>query len=420
MALGSGWSTKALLTIDSSLVSADVTDLPILITFANLPSGITGTSGCNSDGGDIRFTEDVDGLIEYARDIIKIDKASDIVTCYVKIPSISSSTDTTFYVWYNNPNATEPSETSDSGSKTCWSDYYGVYHFNNMTDAWKGIKDTSGSWTNYTTIGVSDASTGHADGLTSAEISTTFGMTVPETFSFNEGDKDFMFWCNFNGSLNAGNWCTGFNGIPFGWLASGQFGAGWGNVSSSANAVSATGWHFVLLQVKSDAGKVYVNGVDKTQQTTVTQSMVFDAIGEGASTSPTHSLSELRSTRLSTNSLDYYDVMYTCESDPASFVSAGTPIVVASSMTITINVVDENVNVIGSANVYIDEDNILPYVLNGVTDENGVVSTTYSGVNIDATLRVRKYGYKAFKTPISLIGNDINQTVSLITDSQQV
>lgn len=421
MALGNGWSAKAPLTIDSSKVTATVTDLPIIITYANLPTEITDSSGgCLDDGADIRFTADIDGVTEYARDIISVDKTSDIVTCYVKIPSISSTVDTTFYIWWNNPNATEPSETGDSGSRTCWSDYYGVFHYKNITEDWKGIPDASGSWSAQTVIGTSSTSEGHVEGTSCVNLDSDFGITLHEDFGFNGGrTNDIMFWTNLNGSGVSGNIAEGFNGIPWGWVGSGQFGAGWGNVSTSGGAIPTSGWQHVWFRNVAGTCRAYVNGVDKTQGTTTTQSEQWKNWGLGDATSPAWDCSELRATRDINHSVDKVLVMVANESDPSTFISAGTPIIVTASLTITIKVVDQVLNPIETAQVYIDEDFVDPQIMNKSTDANGEASITYDGAQVSATLRVRKYGYKAFTTPIDISINDIAQTVTMITDPQQ-
>ena len=422
MALANGWSSKAQLTIDSTLVSANVTNLPVLLISDNFPTELLGaTGGCKDDGGDIRFTDDIDGTTEYARDIVSVDKVLGTIAVYVKIPSISSSTDTTFYVWWNNPNASEPSETSDSGSKTCWSDYYGVYHFKDMINDWKGVQDSAGKWTNLTPIGTVATSDGHAEGLVAYDMSPTFGMSIPEPIYFNGLTKDFAFWVNFKGNpLVLGNWSTGTNGIPFGWLAPGQFGAGWGNFATQTGYITDTGWYHILIRVVAGTATCYINMVDRTNSSGTAQSQNFQYLGLADTQSPSHSLSELRMTRNYNNSVDYYSVMYVNESNPSAFVTAGTPIVVTASITITITVVDEDTNPIETALVYVDEDFLDPQIMNTPTNASGVASTTYDGASVGATLRVRKYGYKPFKTPVTLATTDITQTVTMITDPQQV
>lgn len=105
-------------------------------------------------------------------------------------------------------------------------------------------------------------------------------------------------------------------------------------------------------------------------------------------------------------------------SNPTSYSSAGGVVSFVSSIAINIHVADEaNVDV-ASAFVYVDEDNIDPYIINTTSDINGDVTGSYSGASTSCTIRIRKYGYKPYKGTASLT-SDINLNVTLITDPQQ-
>lgn len=414
-----GYSSKCDLEIQSSVVPAVATDLPVVIIGLNLPSEIFGVSGgCKDDGSDIRFTTDSAGVNELPRDIVYIDKTTSTCQIYVKIPSISDTVNTQFYVFWNNPNAEEPSGDSESGATSVWSDYYGVFHYADINNEWKGIKDSSTKWANQTPNGTISTVTGHVSGATAVEISDTFGIDLHENFSFKDLTNDLMFWCNLNGTSPVNNTAVGTNGVPFGWQGAGQFGLGWGQAITTSNAVPLTGWHHVWMRNIGGICRCYVDGVDKTQGTATASATEFDTWGYLQETSEWF-CSEMRMTREVNNSIDNVLTMVQNESTPATFIVSGTVEVVASSTSITITAVDGDLNPIESASVFIDEDFAEPYIFNGITDVAGEASLNYTGANVSATLRVRKYGYKAFKTPLEIQGNDINQTVTMIADPQQ-
>ena len=99
--------------------------------------------------------------------------------------------------------------------------------------------------------------------------------------------------------------------------------------------------------------------------------------------------------------------------------SAGGTVSLVSSVSINVNVKDSLGNNIDGALVYIDEDlDVVGEIINTTTDSNGDVATSYSGGATSATIRVRKYGYKANVGSISL-SSDSNTNVVLITDPQQ-
>jgi len=105
-------------------------------------------------------------------------------------------------------------------------------------------------------------------------------------------------------------------------------------------------------------------------------------------------------------------------SNPINDEGANT-ITYVSSVTIDIHVQDvDNVD-IATAYVYINDDDAGTAEVNTTTDINGDVSTTYAGAVTSAALRIRKYGYKPFKDTVTL-ASDINRTITLIADPQQV
>lgn len=104
-------------------------------------------------------------------------------------------------------------------------------------------------------------------------------------------------------------------------------------------------------------------------------------------------------------------------SNPSTYT--GTAVSFVASVSIDIHVQNEAGADIVGALVYIDEDlETAGSIFNDVTDSNGDISTSYSGVATSATVRVRKYGYKPNNGVISLTA-DSTGTVIMINDPQQ-
>lgn len=324
MAFPSGWANKCPLTIQYTRVPTAVVDQPILLVAANFPTGFL--TQCNTDGSDIRFASDSLGTTPYPRDIVSFDVTNGYCTIYVKIPAISNTTNTTFWVFWGNSSANEPGVGDLSQNTLVWSKWYGVVHFKNVTTAWKGVKDTSGSWNGMTVIGTLPTTwpVGHAHGTIGFPQSTTLGLTLHELLSFAGNTMDFMFWVNFNGTHTTGDWGKGTNGIAYGWLAAGQFGVSWGLFSCTSGAVPATGWHHVVVSILAGTAKVYVDGVDKTQGTGTSSAVLFTTMGLGAATAPVFTMSEFRMTRNNQLTVGQITCMYNNESSPSTFVIAGT------------------------------------------------------------------------------------------------
>ena len=72
------------------------------------------------------------------------------------------------------------------------------------------------------------------------------------------------------------------------------------------------------------------------------------------------------------------------------------------------------------AYAYIDDDNITPFILNTVTDENWEVSISYGWTNIIwARWRIRKYWYKPYSASVDIGADAITIPVTLVIDPQQ-
>ena len=124
-----GWNRRQTITIPSTVTSADLTGFPTVLTSANIPIEVYGYA--NSDGSDIRITEDANGKIEVPVEVI----TKEFHYCgFTEIwfrADITSASGATYYLWYDNPNATTPETTAFNGAESVWSeDYLSVFHLN--------------------------------------------------------------------------------------------------------------------------------------------------------------------------------------------------------------------------------------------------------------------------------------------------
>ncbi len=114
------WLYRKKITIDSSQVSSTESNFPILITGTNLDSSFF--SDIRSDGMDIVFTSS-DGTTLLDREIVAVSTTDQTMQAWVRIPTLSSSSDTNIYMYYGN------SGTSIANNNTTWSNsYQGVWH----------------------------------------------------------------------------------------------------------------------------------------------------------------------------------------------------------------------------------------------------------------------------------------------------
>lgn len=116
----SNYTVKRTITISSSLIDADLLDFPVLVKLDATNFNFTSSS---SNGSDIRFTL-TDGITVLAYERERHDSVNNVAEYWVKLPSISSTSDTSFYMYYTTTTLTD-------GQNVEWvwdNNYLGVWH----------------------------------------------------------------------------------------------------------------------------------------------------------------------------------------------------------------------------------------------------------------------------------------------------
>ena len=122
MGYNSSWLYRKKITIDHTKVASDEANFPVLI---NLTTDSDLASHAKSDGGDILFTSS-DRITKLAHEIEKYDNTSGQLVADVKVPSVSSTTDTDIYLYYGNSGAS-----SQQNATSVWdSNFVAVQHLN--------------------------------------------------------------------------------------------------------------------------------------------------------------------------------------------------------------------------------------------------------------------------------------------------
>lgn len=143
------WDYYVEITVQSSQVDADLTDFPVYVDLSDMPAGFF--SNVKSDGSDIRVTKS-DGTTEIAREVVAIDTgASTGELHFVADGTLSSSSNTTFRIYYGNAAASEPAATATYGSQNVWdSNFKGVWH---MQESSGNLLDSTASGANMSPMG---------------------------------------------------------------------------------------------------------------------------------------------------------------------------------------------------------------------------------------------------------------------------
>jgi hypothetical protein len=114
-----GWNYRRAITIDYTKVSAPLVDFPVLISLTSANFTFSNALGT---GYDIRFTS-ADGttLLDYERE--RFVSGSQLADFWVRIPTVSNSANTVFYIYYGKSGAADGSNKTgvwDTSTKGVW------------------------------------------------------------------------------------------------------------------------------------------------------------------------------------------------------------------------------------------------------------------------------------------------------------
>jgi hypothetical protein len=138
MAFPDGWAHRVAITIDAADIDADLTNWTLVfdqgfdsvLTQVNGPLDADGTRPSIDGGGDVRFSSDEAGTTQLAVDVRdwSTDNTPTNGTCEVavKVPSVSSSTDTTIYLWWGKAGETQPGAATTYGQYNAYDEYTNI------------------------------------------------------------------------------------------------------------------------------------------------------------------------------------------------------------------------------------------------------------------------------------------------------
>ena len=141
-----GYSYRSAITIDHTKVSnTDQTDFPVLVSGTYSYLATTGSAGnvTNSNGYDIIFTSDASGMTPLSYERETYNATTGAINFWVKVPTVSHTTDTVIYMFYGNSSVT----TDQSNAAGVWdSNYRGVWHMGSSSTL-SGADSTSNGYT---------------------------------------------------------------------------------------------------------------------------------------------------------------------------------------------------------------------------------------------------------------------------------
>lgn len=114
-----GWMYRKMITIDHNLVDGDLVDFPVLISVVDSDL----KNKAQSDGDDILFMDDIGMANRLFHEIESYDGSTGELVAWVRVPSLSSTVDTTMYMYYGNTGCSTqqyPENVWDSNYVAVW------------------------------------------------------------------------------------------------------------------------------------------------------------------------------------------------------------------------------------------------------------------------------------------------------------
>ena len=263
----SDYTYRVEITIDNTKVDATLTNFPVAVMFS---SSTMDFSHFKDDGYDVRFTSnDEETLIDFERE--RWASTTDGAVLWVEVPSVSSTTDTTFYMYYGKADATDV-----ASSTAVWdSNFKMVQHLKDNTTS--QVLDSTVNNYDGTKISANnpieiDGKIGKGQDFSSDHINCG-SVGTPTIYTIETWIKADAL--GGAGDLNTyGNTILSPSSLYGCWMTVGKGGGTevtlrafsssvTGHNSSGANLNTADWFYIVALATKNSTAKVYINGVEK-------------------------------------------------------------------------------------------------------------------------------------------------------------
>ncbi len=347
---GASYGYYRTITVNAAQVStqaATYTDFPVLISTFNIALTTTTAQGgrLNSTGFDLVFSTK-DNTCSY---LLKWDTETvsnvgvSTMSVWVKVPTISSTTDTTLYMCYGDAGVT----TYQGISTATWSNKYGgVWHFDEtLTGAGQTVYDSVGI-NNGTSVGTWSSGkqvTGQIRGAlsftdTDDSISIPDSPTTSPTTAFT-----YSFWMNPNGTtISLASWIGhgAFNdGMSMGHYYTYPMSVWVGDLATFGQYATyadprGTAWHYFVVtfdgsQTSTNRLQIYMDAVAGTNvggyypPAAITDPTAATIIG-GGNSDTSGIMDEIRISSGIARSADWIKTEYNNQSSPTTFTSIGS------------------------------------------------------------------------------------------------
>ena len=254
------WSYRKKITIHHDQVSATLTDFPIMI---NLSSDTDLALNAQDDGDDIFFILNGE-VTKLSHEIETFNGGTGELVAWVKIPSLSSTTDTELYLYYGNISAANQENTTD-----VWSNKYAaVWHLNESSG--NALDSTENGISGTIQPGVTQGNTGMIGKYYSFNGAGWVNFGSPTTLPYGRSPKSISAWAKTNTTAAGFRWAAAY-GNPstnqaffFGLNGTTLDGGGYGGDLTSNSFWTVGEWKQVNLTYTGTQARLYGNGVPLT------------------------------------------------------------------------------------------------------------------------------------------------------------
>ncbi len=316
-------------TIDHTKVPSTQTDFPVLISITDARLKTVGNGGHvqNSSGFDIRPFSDTGCASPLTYELERYNGSTGEVVMWVKIASLSSSSDTVIYLGYGNS-----SINTDGSSTSTWSNgFQGVYHVKDGTTLDVNSATGSNNGTNHSVT----ATSGQIDGA-GAFVSASTQYIGLGTAMANNAQITYSAWVNATSFPGAFNTVMGYNGNGhFALLmvnSSGKLAlfVNTGNINGTGSHTLSTGtWYYVVMTDSATTLTGYVNAASDATlavNVTVEASAAFDLGKDDVNGRYWNGkIDEARVANVA-RSANWITTEYNNQNDPSSFETLGAEV----------------------------------------------------------------------------------------------
>jgi len=329
------WTYRVKLTIDHNKVGADQTNFSVYVNLLLLPADFHNHVN-QTDARDIRVTTS-DGVTELPREVVYYTSATDRGELYFKYSgTLSSSIDTSIYIYYGNPEASDYAANATYGKNNVWdSSYSGVHHWqaSSYADSTAGAHNGSNTGSTSTTGFAGDARLFDAINervliAMSGYIHATVGTV---SFWYKSTSDAAANWDAFFGSSQGDSYFQLQDNDSYTQLTSGIGGA-WNTGWATSINVYDNSWHLLSLDYNTTTNTqhLYIDGQSQGTDTDTIPDVTISTYNLIIGTSPGYgspclgAIDEFRVSNNLVRSSTWISTEYNNQSSPSTFFTNGS------------------------------------------------------------------------------------------------